>query len=335
MANVFTNPLTEHLQSTRRKPDTDYQERLKQAQRIKAIANIMSLVGQGVFAPKGANILPMEDKVTPFAMNEFGRMREDEIKRGDYERQVGLNAMMKDIEYDVSQADKDKQAKLRAEEAEKQRAFQEAENAKYRSTPEQQLEQSIARGGQTSENQLRLAQEQSRLRQVEMEQRHQNTLREIKTRSENPTSRGNQNYILTIDDPEDKKKYQFTQYEVKDLFSLMMNDESIAKELEKNNPKAYYEFLYKGNVPDEGFITTKIREHWPKIKGKMNQQGQSSQSSQVDNSKIKEALNKVDQIIGPNSKIPKAKQKDAFFEVFTWAGLTTEQIEQLWAKANQ
>jgi len=101
MANVFTNPLTEHLQSTRRRPDTDYQERLKQAQRIKAVANIMSLVGQGVFAPKGANILPMEDKVTPFAMNEFGRMREDEIKQGDYERQVGVNAMMKDIEYKV------------------------------------------------------------------------------------------------------------------------------------------------------------------------------------------------------------------------------------------
>ena len=340
MANVFTNPLNEHLQSTRRKPDTDYQERLKQAQRIKAVANIMSLVGQGVFAPKGADILPMDDKVTPFAMNEFGRMREDEIKQGDMERQMGVSAMMKDIDYTLSQQDKDKQAKLRAEEAEKQRKFQAGENEKYRRTPytyEEELELRKAQGGITTDNQVKLAQEQSKLRREENEQKNRQAIQQIVAR--NSSTSKTQDYPLTIKDTADKQTYNFTAKEISNAFSIMMNDPEISKDLEDNHPVAYWDFVNKAKSPDEEFIATKIRQHWPKVKQELHKMvggaTQQGQPSQVDDTKLRQAQARLDDIIGPDSKIPKAKQRDAFFEVFTWAGLSYEQIEQLWAKANQ
>jgi hypothetical protein len=101
--NVYLNPMNEWIQETKPKPNEGYKERIKQAQRVNAVAQVLNLISQGAYGAKGARINPMVDQITPFALNEFGRMRQEEIASGEKERQYGLDALTKQIDYNVQE----------------------------------------------------------------------------------------------------------------------------------------------------------------------------------------------------------------------------------------
>ncbi len=274
----YYNPMMQYVEETRPKPNEGYQDRIKQSQKVNAIAQVLNLVTQGAAASKGGTVLPTNDKVTPFAMSEFQKMREQEIAQGEHDRKYGLQALTKELDYGVKLEDRDDAwKKIQA-----QQEFQRGENQKYKATPDQQLEFNIARGLADSGNreELEKIRHQQNLERDRL--RHESTIREIRERANNPSSSRNEKYILTI--PDADKKYEFTTENVKDIFSVMMNDPEILESIKEDNIAVFYEFKYNGKVPPEGFISTKIREHWPKLKSTIDgtlYSGTSKQSQQA------------------------------------------------------
>lgn len=84
----------------RKKPKIIDESRLIQAARVNALGNVFNLIGQAAFGSQGATITPMQDKVTPYVMNEFNRQRMMDLQSEQQERNIMLREMLRQATLD-------------------------------------------------------------------------------------------------------------------------------------------------------------------------------------------------------------------------------------------
>jgi len=333
MAQIFQNQIGEYLNSTRKPPNEGYKERLNQARKLNSIAQVMNLVGQGIFTGKGANILPQKDAVTPFVMNEYGRMREEELARGEEERKFGVNALTKDIDYGIQE---DRLKTKYDKDAEKQKANQDftagqTEKAeRFKETPEQKYKRNIdsARimGDQKTADQIELERERSKLRREENREKAHYSILQAKARAKDKNS------ILTIKDADGE--FNFDANDVTNIYTYLMDDEEVMADIKKENIPVYYKFKYDGNAPSKEFMATKIRQYWDKKAKPMyggqgaQQQSNNQPTNQPNKQALESALSEIDMVMQTNHS-QETKQR-VFYEALKQAGLTKQQIDELW-----
>lgn len=309
---IFQNQIGEYLESTRKPPNEGYQDRLNQARKINSIAQVMNLVGQGVFAGKGANILPQKDAVTPFVMNEYGRMRQEELARGDEERKFGLNALMKDIDYGIQEGRIQDKYKKDAEKQKADQDFKREQGDKFNETPGDKYKRTIdsARiiGDQKTADQIELEREKSKLRKEEIRERAHYSLLQAKARAKDKNS------ILTIKDADGE--YNFDANDVTNIYTYLLEDEEVLADMKKENIRVFYDHKYEGNSPSKEFMASKIRQHWEKkAKPMYGEQTQTGQGTQQQQGYLKQGVdgnlldNAIDTILKSSKDIKEKKAK--------------------------
>jgi len=116
----------------RKKPKVIDENRLIQAARVNALGNVFKLIGQAAFGSQGATITPMQDKVTPYVMNEFNRQRMTDMQSDQQERNIMLREMMRQ-----ATLNEDRQYKKGL--LEEQRDYQEERDKRTGNTYEQKM----------------------------------------------------------------------------------------------------------------------------------------------------------------------------------------------------
>jgi hypothetical protein len=114
MATTNQNPIYSFIEETKPKPRTDEKERIKQNLRINAIGQVINLVAQGIGGSKGATIIPMKDQYSPYAMNEFAKMRQEELVGDNKTREFQFRSLLDEKKKDDDDAKMRKQQEFTA-----------------------------------------------------------------------------------------------------------------------------------------------------------------------------------------------------------------------------
>lgn len=131
------NPLFDMIQAA--KPVAKDPKKLRQAQKINALGQIINLVSQGAGGLSGATIKPTQDKVTPYLLNELNRQKAAEAATGDSYNKLLFNVLQSEQQ---NQAAEQRAADSRAHSDELQKKsfdHQDLVNKEFRLTPDQQM----------------------------------------------------------------------------------------------------------------------------------------------------------------------------------------------------
>jgi len=152
-------PLYQFYDEIRPKPKVADKAKLKQISNINAMSQILSLVGQGVSMNKGANVAPIQDKVTPYVMQQNQLLQKQEMDEDMASRENLLRTMEKEIEYGVDQeniakknAISEDQFKRRMDNSNDQKALDREADAKYNAYYKLTASEQIAQDKKDAEN---------------------------------------------------------------------------------------------------------------------------------------------------------------------------------------
>jgi hypothetical protein len=255
----YYNPMMQYVEETRPKPNEGYQDRIKKAQKVNAIAQVLNLVTQGAAASKGGTVLPTNDKVTPFAMSEFQKMREQEIAQGEHDRKYGLQALTKQLDYGVQeqrrgddrsfQLDKEGRAqenkeRWRTEDWERKRETDD----KFRMTPEETVVLEKLKSAIQADRQKDIMKYANELKILEERRKEE--------RDQNKPATGTFKPIFYID-----QKYPVTELELNSLSDKVMGmikeNPEVLERLRTRLPVGPIAALRMGEGPRTGKISAK------------------------------------------------------------------------------
>jgi hypothetical protein len=234
------------------------EDRLKQTARLNAMGNIFNLIGQAAYGSKGATINPLQDKVTPFILNQFNQSRQLEIAQGEKARAFGLRQL---LENDKRQYTEQKDAEKRnfdENKTKEQRTWQEGQNEKYKSTPDQQMERAKVIAGQKSEQELK---DYGAKKKADLE--YQNEMTKILAERKKTGSPEDKNYLFNVD------RYRITKQDVASLapvINKLANQPEVKERLNKLIPALGVDALFDINELSDSNQSILLNALWPDLK---------------------------------------------------------------------